>query len=190
MSLVIHPLTEAALNAIDMIPIQSAAFEDVHNFISMKAGVEHYRLLTHIALHNNNIKIIDLGTYKGWSALALAANPSNRVISYDIVDLFEKSDLQQKPNITYKIKNFLDDLDELDGVSLIMLDIDPHDGVQERQIIETLLARHFRGVVIMDDINNAQFFPELVTYFQSIPLRKENITHLGHHSGTGIIYFD
>jgi predicted O-methyltransferase YrrM len=183
-------MTEADLNAIDMNSIQDSAFEDVHRFISMRAGIEHYRLLTHIALRNNNIKILDLGTYKGWSALALAANPTNQVISYDIVDLFEKSALQRKPNITYKIQNFLDDLDELDGVSLIMLDIDPHDGVQEKQVIEALRARHYKGVVIMDDINNAGFFPRLVEYFQSIPLRKENLTHLGHHSGTGIVYFE
>lgn len=190
MNLKIHPLTEEALNRIDMSSIQERAFEDVHQFISMKAGVEHYRLLTHIALSNDNIKILDLGTFKGWSALALAANPSNQVISYDLVDLFEKSEKQRLPNITYKIKNFLNDLDELQGVSLIMLDVDPHDGVQEREIIDTLISRSFKGVVIMDDINNAGFFPELVRYFQSIPLRKENITPLGHHSGTGIVYFD
>jgi predicted O-methyltransferase YrrM len=189
MDLKIHPLTADILNGIEMSSIQERAHEDVHQFISMKAGVEHYRLLTHISLSNNNIKILDLGTFKGWSALALAANPTNHVITYDLVDLFEKSEKQRLPNITYKIKNLLDDLDELRDVSLIMLDVDPHDGKQEREIIDALLRQNFKGVVIMDDINNADFFPELVRYFQELPLRKENVTPIGHHSGTGIVYF-
>jgi len=190
MTLRIHPLSGEILNGIDMSSIQDRAFEDVHRFISMDAGMEHYRLLTHVSLLNDNIKILDLGTFKGWSALALAANPLNQVISYDLVDLFEKSEKQRLPNITYKIKNFLDDLDELRDVSLIMLDVDPHDGIQEREIIDALIRQNYRGVVIMDDINNADFFPDLVRYFQALSLRKENITPLGHHSGTGIVYFD
>ena len=43
MSLKIHPMTEDALNEIDMSSIQERAFEDVLQIISMKAGVEHYR---------------------------------------------------------------------------------------------------------------------------------------------------
>jgi predicted O-methyltransferase YrrM len=189
MSCVIPTVSNEVLDLIDMNQIQDDSYLDTHRYISKPSGEEHYRLLAHIARSNNAKKFIDLGTYMGWSALALAANPNNQVISYDIAECFYKQEAQLKPNITYKIKNFLNDLEELENTDLIMLDVDPHDGVKEREIVEKLIEQEYKGIVIMDDINNASLFPNLVSYFNNIPVRKENKTHLGHYSGTGILYF-
>ena len=39
----------------------------------------------------------------------------------------------------------------------------------------------------MDDI---VLFPELAKLWSEIPERKEDWTDIGHHSGTGIVYFE
>lgn len=187
MSIQIYPVTNEMLDNIDMSSIQNSAHGDSNNYISCKSGREHYRLLTHISLTNTNKKIIDLGTFKGWSALSLAHNPCNTVISYDIADCFPKTELNMRPNLTYKIKNFLDDLDELNNTDLILLDIDPHDGIQEKTLIEKLIELNYKGAVIMDDIN---YFTNLASYYRNIPLKTDDLTAFGHSTGTGIIFFN
>jgi len=167
--------------------IQNSAHGDSGNYISCKSGREHYRLLTYISQINNGKKIIDLGTFKGWSALSLAYNPANTVISYDIADCFPKTEHNTRPNLTYKIKNFLDDLEELNNTDLILLDIDPHDGIQEKILIEKLIELNYKGAVIMDDINH---FTNLADYYRNLPFNKDDLTAFGHFTGTGIIYFN
>jgi predicted O-methyltransferase YrrM len=187
MPIQVHPLDNNTLDSLDMSSIQNSAFGDSNSYISSKSGKEHYRLLTYISQINNNKKIIDLGTFKGWSALSLAHNLSNTVISYDIADCFTKSEQHLRPNLTYKIKNFLDDLGELNNTDLILLDIDPHDGIQEKILIEKLIELNYKGAVIMDDINH---FTNLADYYRNLPFKKDDLTAFGHSTGTGIIYFD
>ena len=187
MSVQIYPVTNEILDNIDMSSTQNSAYGDLSNYISSKSGREHYRLLTHISQINSGKKIIDLGTFKGWSALSLAHNPANTVISYDIADCFPKTEQNTRSNLTYKIKNFLDDLDELNNTDLILLDIDPHDGIQEKILIEKLIELNYKGAVIMDDINH---FTNLASYYRSIPFKKDDLTAFGHSTGTGIIYFN
>ena len=80
-------------------------------FFWMDAGAEHYRLLTYLSTCYNNCTIIDLGTDKGCSALALSYNPSNHVISYDIED--RKVQPIDLPNIEFRVKDATEDRDEL-----------------------------------------------------------------------------
>ena len=53
------------------------------NYFLEAPGKEHYRLLSYISTLYNGVTILDIGTYKGCSALALSFNPSNKVVSFD-----------------------------------------------------------------------------------------------------------
>ena len=50
------------------------------------AGREHYKLLAYFSTLFNNQTLLDIGTYKGCSALALAFNENNNVKSFDLGD--------------------------------------------------------------------------------------------------------
>ena len=47
---------------------------------------QHYYLLAYLSNLVNNSIIIDLGTHVGTSALALAFNNSNKILTYDITN--------------------------------------------------------------------------------------------------------
>lgn len=160
------------------------------------AGHSHYPLLAYISESYNNCKFIDIGTLYGWSALCLAKNKSNTVITYDLRDhIAELKVIDNKPyksikdikNITLKLKNFLDDLNELKDTKLIFLDVDPHDGLQERVILKALKDANYNGVLICDDIWLNQGMRD---FWNDIDLPKENLTQFGHYSGTGLVYFN
>jgi hypothetical protein len=72
---------------------------------------------------------------------------------------------------------------------MIILDVDPHDGFQEKDFLQKLIERNYQGIVVVDDIH---LNIEMKQFWDNIPLniKKVDVTHLGHHSGTGIIVFD
>ena len=43
-------------------------------------------MIAHLSTRFNNSTIFDIGTNKGYSALALSCNPSTRIVSYDITE--------------------------------------------------------------------------------------------------------
>lgn len=147
---------------------------------------EHYKLLSYLANKFNNTTVIDAGTYQGYSALALAQNPSNRVKSYDIMTLSFPF-LQPYTNVELLNKDINNESKEvLCGAPLISLDIDPHDGEQEARFIEKLVGIGYEGYVVCDDIHlnaNMNYWWSMVT------LPKYDITDIGHVHGTGLICF-
>ena len=69
------------------------------------------------------------------------------------------------------------------------MDIDPHEGVLEYQFYLWLKSNSYKGVIIFDDIH----------YFEGMrnnlwdkieDSEKEDITYLGHWSGTGFVKFN
>lgn len=164
-------------------------------YIRQNAGKEHYKMLAELShqLRDGTV-VADVGTLYGASALMLSSNPSVEVITYDIVELIKKNDDANntplhKPNIQQRIKSGLDDITEISKCSLVLLDIDPHDGCQEPVFVEALKANGFKGLLVCDDImlnRNMKRFWSTTTP----ELKKINVTHLGHWSGTGIIVFD
>lgn len=189
MSLQLHPLSSDVLNSLDMMDIYNDACDanGEKKYILSNAGEEHYRLLAHIARTNNGKKFLDIGTFMGWSALALASNPNNKVVTYDIQNWFIKSPAQLKPNLTYKIGDILENLNELKDTDLILLDVNPHDGIKEKMIIDKFIEAGYKGAIIMDDINHPTVFPTLATYYKTFT-NKEDLTKFGHATGTGIVY--
>lgn len=148
---------------------------------------EHYRLLTYLTNKLNGIRIIDAGTYRGLSCLAFSQNPNNKVYTYDI-EPRDISFLSKKDNVV--VKNL--DINAEDDASimccpLILLDIDPHNAIQERAFTDRLLKIGYTGFLICDDIN---LTPQMRGWWDSIPVPKYEVTNIGHMSGTGIVCYN
>lgn len=147
----------------------------------VKQDNEHYKLLKYLANQYNNTCILDIGTREGCSCLALAQNPTNQIISYDILNCVLPYSL---PNVTFKRKNiFFEDNSVLNNAPLMLLDIDPHDGYQETLFINQLKSINYNGIIICDDIY------KMPQWWNGIDVEKYDITYVGHFSGTGLINF-
>lgn len=156
--------------------------KDAQKYFLEGPGVEHYKLLAYLSTLFSEIIISDIGTLRGASALALSYNKQNKVISYDIKN---KRMLNGKPqNIEFVVYKggFSKDIFYSDFIFLDTL----HDGVLEREIINFLRKYKWRGILVLDDIHE---FTPLKELWNEIDLPKEDITSIGHHSGTGIVYF-
>ena len=145
---------------------------------------EHYRLIACLSACFQESCIFDIGTNKGYSALALSYNPANTVVSYDIVECRELRFADQLERIEYRIGNALSD-PRLLSSPLIMLDTD-HDGVFERQVYDHLRQSRYRGFLFLDDIHLNR---AMIRFWDSIREPKEDLTDLGHFSGSGLVFF-
>jgi len=151
----------------------------------LKNEKEHYRLLTYIGNSNSGITILDAGTCNGHSCMALAENPNNHVITYDIIN--KDLSVFSKENVTFKKLDInKEDMDFIRSANIIMLDIDPHDGIQETVFIKYLKEINYKGYVICDDIHLS---PQMKAWWVSVDIEKYDVTEVGHFSGTGIINF-
>ncbi len=146
---------------------------------------EHYRLLSYLSTFYDGETLFDIGTYKGYSALALSYNANNRVVSYDIVDQRKINGSEKLDRIEFRIGDVLQDPGLLQ-TPLILLDIG-HDGVSERRIYDYLDNNSYKGILLLDDIH---LNPAMVEFWESIQRPKRDITEVGHVTGTGIVFFD
>jgi len=163
-------------------------------FYNLKSSVAEYRLYSYLTTFFNNIVILDIGTYTGRSAMALSHNPTNKVISYDIGKYFEDTHkIHSKQNITFKVKNVMDDLnnDLISKTKIIMIDID-HFGKTERIILDKLKELNYSGIVLLDDIYHPKprFNWRMKKLWNNITEEKYDMTKYGHFSGTGLVVFN
>lgn len=191
------PIVLSAADVRDVdVASEAMPFADWHEnskYLASASG-EHYKLLAAIAGRFVRGRFYDVGTYLGHSALALAHRSGelgNRVISYDIADCFpaEHSRIKSHPGIELRVKDALEDVAEIAAnADLVLLDVTPHDGKQERVFIAELVRLGFRGLLVLDDIH---LNPEMTALWQWIPApRKVDLTEVGHWSGTGVVAFD
>lgn len=175
--------SKKVLDSIDMTPIMDNIPENDTNriYIDQEAGKEHYRLLVWLG---NKVKgrILELGTFRGHSALCLGFGGQD-VLSYDVDDNLSIKKLPWNVSIAYTDQGYLD---FGANVNLIFLDT-LHDGIYEAQVLEYIRKINWKGILVMDDI---VLFPELAKLWAEIPERKEDWTDIGHHSGTGVIWFE
>ena len=175
--------TKKTLNSIEMSKILEFIPKDDTNlqYIDAPAGQEHYRFLTWMGGQVKG-KIMELGTFRGHSAVCLGG-AGNKVVTYDIADHIS---LNFKPdNVEFKLgANGFENINK--EYSLIFIDT-LHDGKYEADVLNELREKEWKGIVIMDDI---VLFPELAKLWDEIPERKADWTDIGHHSGTGIIWFE
>jgi len=149
---------------------------------------EHYRLLTYLARQYNGITIIDAGTHTGLSCLSLVQNEKNSIISYDIVD---KNIDFLKPYNNVELKTLdinMEDADIIKSAEIILLDIDPHDGEQEKRFTNLLNEISYEGYVLCDDIH---LNGGMRDWWGGITdIEKYDITEIGHGSGTGLLCYN
>jgi hypothetical protein len=155
-------------------------------YFNSRASMEHYRLMSYISLNNDGIKILDIGTLKGCSALSLSINPNNEVNSFNLSDELQ---LISKPsNINFFIDDILKSeyLDLVLSSKYILLDTF-HDGTFETAFFEYLKKIRYKGYLLLDDI---KLNKEMINFWNNIDIEKSDISHLGHITGTGVVYFD
>jgi len=161
---------------------------------------EHYHLLAYISTLVNNATIIDSGTHRGGSALALSYNQSNNVYTYDI-EPFKggiKNNVQNIPsnissNPATDISNLTKELSQhvLDS-QVFFLDIN-HEGPEEIKVFEFLLTNNYNGIFILDDIHLNPQMRDVWNYIQSKDVITYDVTKYGHsdeNAGTGIVLFN
>lgn len=158
-----------------------------YDWLYGEPGQEHYRLLAwYSTQYEDGTIFCDLGTYRGLSALSLSYNEKCKVKSYDIKN-FCHINIRRRENIEFRIQNCINDIDNIIKSPLLFLDIDPHDGVQEKRFLELLIEKEYKGMMLVDDINASNV--GTAEWWRSITLPKEDVSELGHKTGTGIIYF-
>lgn len=143
---------------------------------------EPYGEYIKMSLANSNQTIIDIGTYRGFSAFAFASNKSNKVHTFDIADFVE---VEFPDNVSVNLKGGLEIPKSLiKSADIILLDVDPHDGIKEPEIFKHIVKSGFEGLLILDDVllNEA-----MKDFYDSIDYKKELV--FWHHSGTGLVYF-
>ena len=151
------------------------------------AGKEHYRLLIRISELLEGSNIIDVGTYEGSSSLALADNNSNHVFSFDINKNHNVSKIT-KSNISFIVSDCTsnDYKAKILSSPFILLDT-AHDGLFENIFYKYLLDIKYRGVLMLDDIRLNR---HMIDFWNSIKLEKQEITQIGHYTGTGLVWFN
>jgi hypothetical protein len=80
-----------------------------------------------------------------------------------------------------------DDEIDWDKVKIVMIDVDPHDGVQERIMMEWLRKKEWKGILLHDDIGPD--WPLTEAMWNEIQEEKFNVTDMAHYTGTGLVNF-
>lgn len=160
-------------------------------------GRNHYWLLAYLGTLFEGRKIIDIGTHRGSSALALSYNSKNTIHTFDIEERMTSVQQTKKwggRDIVQHYENLWDsDVREFWKETLlqapfIFMDIDPHDGPMEYEFYTWLRDNQYQGFVICDDIWYFKGMRDKFWYH--IPNEhKIDVTFLGHWSGTGIFHF-
>ena len=131
--------------------------------------------------------IFEAGTGLGKGAGLLACNPTNLVITYDSVCRIEKHIVDPMSNVLYK--QF--DVTKLDPtwfskVDILHIDME-HTGIEEEVFLNSI-DPYFKGILIMDDINEMRRWPRLHDLFINME-REHHIlpSSIGRRRGTGIV---
>lgn len=146
-----------------------------------------YKFYEWIASQFDGGIIVEAGTMKGRSARSFARGaPSSLIITYDlhdrpwvVIELFD--------NIIRKIC----DINTVDPtwfskVDIIYLDIDHH-GPEEEKFLERI-EPHFKGILIMDDVDDPDAYPGLYKMFQEVTREKHFLPDsIRAVRGTGVI---
>jgi predicted O-methyltransferase YrrM len=178
-------LTYDDISQIDLTSSADLVIEtEFRNYYLSNPGLEHYKLLAFISKLYEHSNLIEIGTYKGCSALALSYNKTNNVHTFDV-----QPDLISLISIPDNVSVYTDDIISdkhiqlLKSSTFIFLDTN-HDGTFEHAFLNHLENIQWKGYLLLDDIflNN-----EMKMFWESISYEKFDISNVGHHSGTGLI---
>lgn len=159
--------------------------QEYKGYFLSKEGTEHYKLLAYFSTLYENSILLDVGTNRGCSSLAMAYNSTNKVESFDLYELKELSGYPS--NINYHIGNVTDTAYStlVKESKCILLDTE-HDGIFETEFYNYLRAIKWEGVLLLDDI---KLNDKMIRFWSNIVEEKYDITHLGHATGTGMVVF-
>lgn len=155
---------------------------------------EHYAFLRALTQHLEPQLVLDIGTYHGASALAMAPG-SGQLITYDIVSLDAigngyTSLADDYPSVTQRIGDLADadyfasQRDEIANADLVLID-GPKDGHFEYVVVPQLIATMKRdSLLIMDDIR----FANMQVLWRSLTKPRIDIGSFAHSSGTGVVF--
>ena len=151
-------------------------------YVSKPAGVEHYRLLVWIGHQLTGKTLVEVGVYKGLSGCALGHSNENKVIGFDVVDNIS---CKMPANYTFFIGEIILNDNLIKQAPFIMYDTN-HDGVHEKLFYNWLVKINYKGMVLFDDI---YLNDEMKKFWENITHKKEDISHIGHATGTGVVWF-
>jgi predicted O-methyltransferase YrrM len=186
----------ARARSIDLADLAARSAAEDAAWVRLWPG-EHYRLLAALSAVLEPAVALEVGTYKGHGALALAAGcPSTRVITYDIVPWRDFPDTALRPadfdtgRVEQRIGDLGDaayrdaQLETLRAADLVFVD-GPKDGRWEQHALPPLLdALSDRPrIVVLDDIR----LMEMLQLWRDLPFPKLDATSFGHWSGTGLL---
>lgn len=178
--------TKEILNAIDLSEMCNKYVRSRGvDFFNGEPGKEHYKLLAWFSLQFNDTFLVEVGTLDGCGALAMSYNPSNTVTTYDI--RFYDDYVSEPKNLRRKLVTDVNYWNDIMKAKFAHYDTD-HNGTLERQFLDELVKRNWRGVIMFDDIH---LNPLMEKFWQSVTQRKEDWTDIGHGAagaGTGIVW--
>jgi hypothetical protein len=176
-------VTNKELESLDTTYIKKYEVEHDPTYFHLQPGREHYRLLMYVSTLFTDKKLLDVGTNRCMSAIALSYNKNNNVKSYDVVQQLKSNPTID--NVEFIIGDSTHDKDILNS-PFIFLDVD-HDGVYENKFYEFLVENEWKGILALDDIH---LNIPMKSFWERIVERKFDMTDKGHWSGTGIIVFE
>ena len=162
---------------------------------------EHYKLLAGIVGclqdEGGQLPIVEIGTFTGLSALAMASQLRNgKITTYDLVpwtslqgdaalraEDFSSGTIEQRLGDLADSRFFSENAATLSDARLIFMD-GPKDGVFEYRFLRLLRAipRTTKCLLVMDDIH----VWNMLGLWSELDLPKVDMTSFGHWSGTGL----
>jgi len=158
---------------------------------------EHYKLLAAIVSVLKPRRVIEIGTFEGWSSLSMKQYlPQDGLITtFDIAawNTFANSCLNDTDFADGRLIQVVEDLSKPDVVArnkhaleeadFVFVD-GPHDGPTEYMMMENLNTLNFteQPIFVFDDIK----MHSMLKFWRDLRMPKLDITSFGHWSGTGI----
>lgn len=170
---------------------------DGNDFTRVWPG-EHYRLLAALVKLLQPKRVLEVGTFRGLSALALKKflPAAGRIATFDVVPWHSLSDTCLLPEDfgDIRLQQQIGDLSDeavfelhrslIQETELLFVD-GPKDGVFEHKLLQQLETVDFQRplLVVVDDIR----FWNMLAIWQDIARPKLDLTSFGHWSGTGLV---
>ena len=159
---------------------------------------EHYRLLAALVKILQPNRVIEIGTFRGVSSLAMKEflPPKGKITTFDIVpwDSVPHTSLRPEDFSDDRLRQEIADLSDpakfelhrplLQETELLFMD-GPKDGVFERKFLDQLESIRFQKplLLVLDDIR----FWNMLAIWHDIARPKLDLTSFGHWSGTGLV---
>ncbi len=174
------------VKAIDLSPLYKFAADNDDNrrLLRGEAGTEHYKLLAWISQQFNDALIVEIGTLGGLGTIALSHNVNNHVISFDIRGFKwgNKTPSNAEKKIVYD--GYMDEVVE----SKVIFYDAAHEGREEQEFLDELIARNWKGVIFWDDIHLNKEMVEFWNNCKDAGYEMEDWSDLGHATGTGVMF--